>query len=397
MPDYVILPPSLAFPAFAGACIGHTVLCVFNINWWSAIPMRRRRLGNLRRVLFSAMAFGPLLFWLTFEFPVPGVGRLPLPDGLRSGLLAYTLLCCVFGYLVLPAVTLARLLRPRPRALLSNHTHTVDVAACLGHKPIGRGKHRSMALLPGNQIFRVDFNEKTLRLPRLPAAWDGLTVLHLSDLHLHGTPDREFFRHVMDLCREWEPDLVAMTGDVVDTDHHHRWILPLLGRLRWRVAGFAILGNHDVWRDPPLIRRRLRRAGFRVPANTWEQIEVRGQPMVVIGHEGPWFRPGPDLAGCPEGVFRLCLSHTPDNIGWARRHDVDLMLSGHNHGGQVRFPVLGSVFAPSFHSRRYDSGTFDEPPTVLHVSRGLSGQHPLRYNCRPEVSKLVLRATENAA
>src|SRR5207248_10506681 len=147
-----------------------------------------------------------------------------------------------------------------------------------------------------------------------------------------------------------------------------------------RVAAFAILGNHDVRRDPLLVRRRLRRAGLRVLANTWEQVEVRGEPMVVIGHEGPWFRPEPDLTTCPDGVFRLCLSHTPDNIRWAQNQGVDLMLSGHVHGGQVRFPLLGSVFVPSRYSRRYDCGTFDEPPTVLHVSRGLGGEHPLRYN-----------------
>lgn len=75
---------------------------------------------------------------------------------------------------------------------------------------------------------------------------------------------------------------------------------------------------------------------------------------------------------------------------WARQHGIDLMLAGHNHGGQIRFPLVGSVFVPSRYSRRYDRGTFAEPPTVLHVSRGLAGQHPLRYNCRPEVTKLIL-------
>ena len=67
------------------------------------------------------------------------------------------------------------------------------------------------------------------------------------------------------------------------------------------------------------------------------------------------------------------------------------MLSGHNHGGQIRFPIVGSVFVPSRFSRRYDSGIFHEPPTLLHVSRGLGGEHPLRYNCRPEVTKIILK------
>jgi predicted MPP superfamily phosphohydrolase len=196
----------------------------------------------------------------------------------------------------------------------------------------------------------------------------------------------------MDECRAWDSDLVALTGDYVDSDYHRRWIVPLLGRLRWRIAAFAVLGNHDYWHEPSLIRRRLCRLKIHVLGNTWKQIEARGMPMVVIGHEGPWFRPGPSLDDCPPNVFRLCLSHTPDNLGWARANHIRLMLSGHNHGGQIRFPLIGSVFVPSLYGRRYDCGAFDEPPTLLHVTRGLAGKQPLRFNCRPEVAKLVLRA-----
>jgi hypothetical protein len=268
------------------------------------------------------------------------------------------------------------------------------VARELGYKPVGRGKHGLLARLPGNEVFQVDLAERTLLLPRLPAAWDGLTILHVSDLHFKGTPDRPYFEYVMDRCREWDPDLVAVTGDLVDSSWHHHWIVRVFSRLRWRVGAYAILGNHDSWRDAPRIRRRLRRVGMRVLANTWEQVEVRGLPLVVIGHEGPWFRPAPDLTGCPAGGFRLLLSHTPDNIGWARRHGVALMLAGHNHGGQIRLPVIGSVFAPSRYGRCYDCGTFFEAPTLLHVHRGLGAQHPVRYNCRPEVAKLILRRAE---
>jgi len=76
----------------------------------------------------------------------------------------------------------------------------------------------------------------------------------------------------------------------------------------------------------------------------------------------------------------------------ARRAGIDLMLSGHVHGGQIRFPVIGSVLVPSIYGRRYDCGLFHEAPTVLHVSRGLSGDQPLRFGCKPEATLLTLRA-----
>jgi predicted MPP superfamily phosphohydrolase len=379
---------------FAGACLGHTVLLIFGLNWLYGLPLPPKPQKVLRLLNGLTILAGPVALWSLTRGDLTNVLASPPGFDGQTLLAAYLSACWVVGLAVFPAVTLGRLLRRRPAALLSNHTQTVDVAARLGYKPVGHGKHRRLAWLPGNEVFHVDFPERLLCLPQLPAAWDGLTILHLSDLHLCGTPDRGFYRYVMDLCRDWEPDLVAVTGDIVDTNRHHRWIVPVLGRLRWRVAAFAILGNHDLWRDPPVIRRRLRRVGMHVLGNRWQQIEVRGVPLVVIGHEGPWFRPAPDLSGCPETGFRLCLSHTPDNIRWAQQHHVDLMLAGHVHGGQIRLPVIGSIFVPSRYSRRYDCGTFHEPPTLMHVSRGLAGQHPLRYNCRPEVTKIVLRGPE---
>jgi predicted MPP superfamily phosphohydrolase len=90
--------------------------------------------------------------------------------------------------------------------------------------------------------------------------------------------------------------------------------------------------------------------------------------------------------------FRILLSHTPDNYPWARANAVDLMLSGHNHGGQIRLPLFGAIHTPSSFGTKYAGGTFWEAPTLLHVSRGVSGRHPWRWNCLPELTRLVLRS-----
>ncbi len=375
---------------FAGASLGNVVLMVSSHNWWYGGTLSKTA-GKVMHLVHGLLALaGPAAF---FYFFGTAPGYLPPPDDpALLPLAVYQAVCVPFGLVVFPAVTLYRLLRPRPAALLGNHTQPLDVAERLGRKPAGRGRRALLARLPYNEVFRVDLSERTLCLKRLPRAWDGLSVLHLSDLHFNGTPDRDFHAHLMDACAAWEPDLVCLTGDVVDSEEHHRWVVPVLGRLRWRVAAFAVLGNHDHWFDVERIRRRLRRLGMTVLVNDWVRAEVRGQPLVVVGHEGPWLAPAPDLGDCPPAPFRLCLSHTPDNIAWARRHHIDLMLSGHVHGGQVRLPAVGSLLVPSRFGRRYDCGTFDEPPTLLHVSRGVAGEHPLRYHCKPEVTKLILRA-----
>jgi predicted MPP superfamily phosphohydrolase len=380
---------------FLGVCLGDTVVLVFLMNYLYGCPFPKRALAPVRPVVGVTILAGWSAFaWLWWDHGFDWAALLAGSNFLVSG---YIVVCWVMGFVVYPLSSWNNYRIRRAAVLQSNHTETVDVARELGFKPVGLGKHRLEALLPLNQCFQVDFSERTILLPQLPAAWDGLQILHLSDIHFSGTPDRAFYLHVIDRCRRWEPDLLAMTGDVVDTDKHHRWVLPVLGRLRWKTAAFAILGNHDLWHEPDRVRRRLRRAGMRVLGNGWETLQLRGEPLTVIGHEGPWFPPEPDLSACPAEPFRLCLSHTPDNIAWARRHHIDLVLAGHVHGGQIRLPGFGSIFVPSKYSRRYDHGTFHEPPTVMHVSRGLAGEHSLRYLCRPEVTLLVLRRGDPGA
>ncbi len=384
-------PVTLSSAVLGGAaCLGHLVLMIGSHNWFYGLRLPKQ-MGDVVHGAHAllVLAFPALLVW-AWGPSLDGVFDLASAPVWQLVVAGYVGLCALTACVWLPAVTAYRLLRREP--VLELRVRAIDVAKELGHKPIGQDKHRWLTLLPGNQAFQLELIERTLAPARLPVEWDGLTILHLSDLHLKGTPSREYYRYVTDRCAEWAPDLVAITGDVADSWKHHTWIVPVLGRLRWQVAAFAILGNHDYWYDAPLIRRRLRKLRMNVLSNAWQQIEVRGRPLVVIGHEGPWALPAPDLTGCPEGPFRLLLSHTPDNVAWARRAKVDLMLSGHVHGGQVRVPPFGSILVPSRYGRRYDCGTFDVPPTLLQVSRGLSGEHQVRYLCRPEVTLLRLRA-----
>ncbi len=374
---------------FAGACLGHLVLMIVSHNWWYGLALPRHS-GNIIHVSHGLLIVAfPLALGWTFGWDLHDLPWLSSEFAWPHLVTLYVLVCAAVGFIALPLNTAARLLRSDPS--LDKQSRVLDVAKHLGRRPLGHNRKRLLASLPGSEAFQVELVQRTLVLPRLPAAWDGLTILHLSDLHFLGTPGRDYFQFVMDRCAEWQPDLVALTGDITDTNRHIRWIMPVLGRLRWRIAAFAILGNHDHWLEETYIRRRLRRLGMIVPHNTWHPIEVRGELLVVIGHEGPWLNPAPDLTDCPREPFRLCLSHTPDNIRWAQRAGVDLMLSGHVHGGQIRFPVFGSVLVPSRYGRRYDCGVFDEAPTLLHVSRGLSGDYPLRYLCRPEATLLTLR------
>jgi predicted MPP superfamily phosphohydrolase len=384
----------MTFALTALACLGHLVLAIGSHNWFygSRFP---KWVGDIVYVCHAGLVLAlPVTLLAGWGWGLYGLWAWPPDDTAHALLLAYLLVCLVTALVWLPCITLYRLFRRQPAGTC--RVELVDVERQLGHRPVGNGHHAFLARLPGNEIFQVEYVERTLHPPRLPAAWDGLTILHLSDLHLHGTPDQDYFATLLDRCAAWQPDLVAITGDVVDSTHHHTWVAPLLGRLRWKIAAFAILGNHDYRHDLDVIRGELRRLDHLVLQNSWREIEVRGERLLVIGHEGPWLRPAPDLRDCPQGPFRLCLSHTPDNMKWARRNGMDLVLAGHVHGGQIRVPPFGSILVPSQCGRRYDCGAFEEGETLLYVSRGVSGEHPVRYNCRPEVTLITLRRKDSS-
>jgi predicted MPP superfamily phosphohydrolase len=120
-------------------------------------------------------------------------------------------------------------------------------------------------------------------------------------------------------------------------------------------------------------------------------------PFVLGVNELPWFEPASnfdvvprhDESGLP---LRILLAHSPDEFKWAQANEVDLMLAGHLHGGQVRLPLLGAIVSPSRYGVRYALGVFTAGNTVMHVSRGTGSLTPLRYNCPPEISLLTLNS-----
>jgi predicted MPP superfamily phosphohydrolase len=250
----------------------------------------------------------------------------------------------------------------------------------------GPGFRGLLARLPGNEMLTVELVERHLVVPGV--ALDGLSILHLTDLHLNGTPARAYFERVAELCNAWKPDLVALTGDVIDHPRVAGWIASTLGRLTAPRGCYFVLGNHDTESDPAATRALLTAAGWVDVAGRCIPLDVRGQPLAIAGTERPWMGVHPDASAAPPGAFRILLSHTPYHERWARRQGYHLFLAGHLHGGQINVPLLGSLKGDAL-----ASGLWYRPPTLTHVSRGLGEMLPFRWRCRPEVTKLVLRRT----
>lgn len=368
---------------------GHTTLWVTFVNRTHALPIHSRTLQHFRHLHDVMVPLFPIL--LLWRVGLTGPALLWGGSWNSLGpLWGAILTICAGGTLGLIYSIVRTLVRRSPLLLVSNHSRCLDLARELGHKPIGTGPYQSLARLPWNEQYQLEANQKTFRLRSLPAVWDGLSILHLSDLHFQGTVTKDYFVRVCEVAAEQPVDLVCFTGDLLDNQSLVDWLPETLGRLQGKQGRFYILGNHDWYQHPDETRDALRQLGWTDVASRTLTIDVAGRKLELGGDETPWMGIVPSFSQGAD--FRLLLSHTPDHIRRARQMGVDLMLSGHNHGGQVQLPFVGPVYSPSRYGCKYAGGTFWEPPTLLHVSRGVSGRHPLRWRCLPEITRIVLRA-----
>jgi predicted MPP superfamily phosphohydrolase len=242
----------------------------------------------------------------------------------------------------------------------------------------------------------LQVNRPVIRIPRLPAAWEGVSVAHITDVHLDSRFGPRLLRKVVDVINSAAPDIVVMTGDYgIRSRLLARGKLKSLSQIRAPQSKFAVLGNHDYETDPAAVCALLRAAGFEVLMNSHRML-LRGESrLCVAGVPDPWEdKPSvaDALAGAAEEPPRILLCHNPDYAEeMPRSPRVDLMLSGHTHGGQVNLPFFGPPFLPIRH-RKYASGLVQGPCCPVYASRGLGTVGPpVRFNCRPELPLLTLR------
>jgi uncharacterized protein len=373
------------------AFIGHLAIAVWLFNRLHAVAWPRRLIKTLEKALILTAAAVMVLF--VVGWTIGGYGMID-----PRLWLAYAIVCWLAAAAAIPLWLVPKLREQTPAELVCNDTTLIDVTQRLGYRPVHGSEARLFAALPGNELLTLAVQSKTLRMVSLPRSLDGLTIAHLSDLHMTGKIGREFYDCLVDETNALSADLVVITGDILEKEICLSWIGPTLGRLQARDGKYFILGNHERrLRNVAVLRQELVEAGLTNLGGRWVQRELRGAEVMLAGNELPWFGTAPAVPSAGPGsraqdakTFRILLSHSPDQLSWARAHGFDLMLAGHNHGGQIRLPYFGALIAPSWYGCRYAGGLYFEPPTLLHVSRGVCGIHPIRFNCPPELALLKL-------
>ncbi len=246
-----------------------------------------------------------------------------------------------------------------------------------------------------NQAREIEIVHQPVYLPGLPKAFDGYLVAQLSDIHYdvhHGSfADEDHIEAAVRAINRIRPDLVVLTGDYVTASVAHiQPLAEMLAEIEARDGVFAVLGNHDFWSGADRVARALRRQGIAMLRNAHTQLRRDGEGVALLGVDDSTVL-AHDLAaarrGVPEGMTTILLSHNPTLIGRAVRSGIDLMLSGHTHGGQIRLSPRSSRRRRSLWQgwRRFG-------PTQLYINRGLGTVVlPVRFQCPPEITIIELK------
>lgn len=238
--------------------------------------------------------------------------------------------------------------------------------------------------------------EVTIELDRLPAKLHGFKIIHLSDIHHSRFTDLEHISRAVDIANKLQPDVVFLTGDYVS--HDADYIAPVadvLGSLESEFGTYACLGNHDHWTDADLVTHMLRGEGIKMLINEGVRFAARDGSFWLAGVDD-YMAGKTDVVAALKGSFpdemKLLLAHNPVVFRQSVRASIDLTLSGHTHGGQIKMRDPEKRILPR---RKLSSGLHYRKDSQIYITRGIGTVVvPARYQCPPEISLLELRSRQ---
>lgn len=291
----------------------------------------------------------------------------------------------------------ARVLAQGERQVAGTRTLPSEVFALRkAHVPIAFLR----ALGAHNDLYDLEVTRHEVFVENLPPSFDGYRIAFLTDTHVAAFVRRAYYKEIVAQTMRFEPDAILFGGDFVHWERH----IPLMAEvlmtgLSARDGVYAVLGNHDYWANADGVVAALTARGVRFIMNRSVAIR-RGDDLISLAGIDEIYRGRPDVNAAfgrvgPD-VPCIGLSHHPDIIDLVEDRRIDLLLCGHTHGGQIRFPFFGSVVVPSKHEARYASGFHRVGSVLMYVSRGLGAIPPLRILCKPELATFILRRGSDA-
>ena len=249
---------------------------------------------------------------------------------------------------------------------------------------------------------RLVVQQQTIQIANWPQPLDGLRIAVLSDIHVDNWfINEKKLRTIVERTNQLQPDLIVILGDYMSGEGWVRHRVepevfgPLLKDLHAPLGVYSVLGNHDWWYSGVKVRRGLEQNGIKVLENESAQVNARGTSLWLVGLADFWTRPqriNDTVATVPEGQPLIALTHNPDIFPNVPQR-VQLVLAGHTHGGQVRFPFIGAVIELSDYGDRWERGHVFENNHHLFVTSGIGTSIvPVRFGLPPEIVLLTLKS-----
>ncbi|MCJ7842177.1 metallophosphoesterase [Lederbergia sp. NSJ-179] len=247
----------------------------------------------------------------------------------------------------------------------------------------------------------------TIESEKIPKAFDGMKIIQISDLQ--DATFGEGQSRLIDKIAQYQPDLIVITGDLVDSNRYDLSnSLDLIEQLTSMTDVFFVLGNHEVAVNKvDEMTDTLSSYGVHVLRNQAINLKKDHKLISIVGVDDPLMRgnESPDeamekmlgeaLSSVPTGAYTILLSHRPELINVYAGKKVNLVFAGHAHGGQMRLPFIGGLFAPGQGwLPKYTSGQHQQGETTMIVSRGLGNSLiPYRIFNRPEIIAVTLKSS----
>lgn len=395
-------PEQQAFIAWAIATVITSSLCI--ASWTYHIDQGIRVISNAAYII-SIPGWIPI-----YALGFSGVRDNPITIVIANGL------AWLFWFMLIASILRVRSKLAKHEGTQKTHSQTDPGRraflgnAALGVTSIGALATPSYATLI--EPWTIKVRKYTIPIKNLDSTFEGLKLVQLADTHLGPRIPESFIQQAVDLVIAQAPDLVLLTGDHIhdgtsEIDRAANLCKPFA--LHATIGAIGVLGNHDWWGDGPRITRALRHQGVHMIDNNRIWIEPKTRTiqsqdpgkgaLAIVGFgdlTDDYIDTDRAFRDIAEATPRIVLSHNPDSAELSSvtkqgAPRIDLMCSGHTHGGQVKIPFLGTPIVPSRFGSKYAGGLVNGPAFPVHISRGIGmSMLPVRLGVPPEISVLTL-------
>lgn len=246
----------------------------------------------------------------------------------------------------------------------------------------------------------LEINYEQIASGKIPRSFYNFKIVQFSDTHLGYHYSLDQFAELAKTINAQKPDIIVFTGDLVDEPNTYNWnneLIQILQNLKANYGKYWIYGNHDHGGyGTDIVKNVMDKAEFNLLKNNHTRIKVNNEEIVLAGIDDVMLgRPNLEntLVNSNPDKFTILLAHEPDYADKTVHFPVDVQLSGHSHGGQVRLPFIGHLYTPLY-AHKYVQGKhiFQEGKLTLYVNRGIGTTRlPYRFLCKPEIHTFTLK------